>query len=191
MATYAKLDDGLGFVRMLLVASSLSPVFLLWAIRGVAVIPELYWISGCIALFVLCNGTVYFYIERAKKTNNIKSVTVQKAEDHREFLLVYLFAMLIPLYDASVSSWRDLIAWIVVFVFICFIFWYSRLHYMNIFFALFGYRIYTCDVQSGTYADGTSSKRIYVIITRQQSLAGGALITGYRMGADVLLETNR
>ena len=126
-----KVHEGMGGVRFLLIWSSLSPVFLLWSIRGVDTIRDAVWVPFCIALFLLPSVLLFFFFRRAKKHENDKTITVKSAKDQREHLLIYLFAMLIPLFDANLGGARDLIAVSVALLFVLFLFWHMRLHYMN------------------------------------------------------------
>jgi len=43
------INRGLPVARLLMVVSSLAPLFLLWAIRGAPPVPDCYWIGGCLA----------------------------------------------------------------------------------------------------------------------------------------------
>jgi hypothetical protein len=142
MAEKVKIQEGLSGVRFILVWSSLSPVFLLWAIRGVDKIPDEIWVPTCLILFLLPTLLLWGFFELAKHRKNDKTITVQSAKDQREHLLTYLFAMLIPLFDAGLGGYRDLIAVFVTLLFVLFLFWHMQLHYMNLFFAMGGYRIF-------------------------------------------------
>ncbi|MDY8111092.1 hypothetical protein U0C82_18370 [Fulvimarina sp. 2208YS6-2-32] len=103
-------QEGLGFVRFVLVWSSLSPVFLLWAIRGVDAVVDWVWVPACVALFALPSALLAFILYRARKSENLKTIAVHEAWDQREHLLTYLFAMLIPLFDANLGGLRDILA---------------------------------------------------------------------------------
>ena len=47
--------EGLPFVRFAMIISSLTPLFLLWAVRGMRPIPDAWLVSVCAALIVLPN----------------------------------------------------------------------------------------------------------------------------------------
>ncbi|MFP3637101.1 hypothetical protein, partial [Bacillus sp. SIMBA_033] len=49
----------------------------------------------------------------------------------------------LAMYGASVGSIRELIAVILAFVLVVMLFWFSNLHYLNVFFAILGYRTFT------------------------------------------------
>lgn len=188
MTTAARPSDGLALIRLVLVISSLSPVFVLWAIRGVNVMRDLYWIPLCLTLFLVPNLLLWLFVRRARVVGNKKTVNLHTPEDHRDSLLTYLFAMLLPLYDANLDGWRDMVALLTAFAFVCFIFWHMRLHYMNIFFAVLGYRIFTANAENGTTGTDQLARTPYVIITKRYHLGREIVVTGYRLGADVLLE---
>ena len=117
--------EGLGFARFVLVLSSLSPLFLLWAIRGTGGLDDRYWVPLCAGAFILPTAFLWLQIRRARRVQNRLTVMVSEARDQREHLLVYLFAMMIPLYDANLGGWRDLVAVLVAFLFVVFVFWHS------------------------------------------------------------------
>jgi len=184
-----KVEEGLGGVRFLLVWSSLSPVFLLWAIRGVEAIPDKVWVPACIAIFLLPTILLWMFFRRAKQQKNYKTITIHSAKDQREHLLTYLFAMLIPLFDANLGGYRDLLAIFMALLFVLFLFWHMRLHYMNLFFAMCGYRIFTVEAVSGTQAAGGRPRLVtYAVLSKRHHLESGASLKGWRLGGNVLVD---
>lgn len=180
--------EGQGFVRFVLVWSSLGPVFLLWAIRGVSALEDSVWIPLCFALFAIPNLILWLIFRRVRKSENTKTIDVEKAGDQREHLFTYLFAMLIPLFDVSLGGMRDVAAMMLAMVFVIFLFWYLHLHYVNIIFALWGYRIYTVEVRTGA-GNGQDSRLLsYAVISKQHHLSSGSILTGYRLGGNVLVD---
>ncbi len=131
----ARPSEGLGVARLLMVLSSVSPLFVLWAIRGSHVIPDRWLIPACLAFIVVPNGFLWLRIRAAKRHNERRSLKIAGAEDHRDHLLVYLFAMLLPFYADEMAKWRAVSCALVALAFIVFVFWHLNLHYMNVFFA--------------------------------------------------------
>lgn len=185
-----KADEGLGLTRFILVCSSLSPVFVLWAIRGVDAIDDNYWIPICMALFILPTLILYLILRHAREAENTKTIHISSAKDQREHLLTYLFAMLIPLFDANTDGMRDLIAVSLAFIFVIFLFWHMRLHYMNLFFAMWGYRIFTVEAKIGTTEKDRKRDRFvtYAVISRRNFIPDDDALTGYRLGGLVLFD---
>jgi hypothetical protein len=185
----AKIREGLGVVRLLLVWSSLSPVFLLWAIRGVNQIPDIIWAPACLTIFALPNLILWAFFSRAKRNKNEQTITIKSSKDQREHLLTYLFAMLIPLFDANLDGYRDLTAVFAAFLFILFLFWHMRLHYMNLFFAMFGYRIFTVEALSGTKPDSGGTARLvtFAVLSKRHNLEVDDSLKGWRLGGNVLV----
>jgi len=68
----------------------------LWAIRGSKVVPDRYLITGCVLMVALPNLFLWFKVKIAVRQQVKKELVVGSAEDHRDHLLVYLFAMLLP-----------------------------------------------------------------------------------------------
>lgn len=189
MAT-STVSEGLGFVRLVLVWSSLSPVFLLWSIRGVDAVDDAVWIPTCLVLFVLPNAILYWVFSRAQKSENVKTIDVVSARDQREHLLTYLFAMLIPLFDVNLGGVRDIVAVAFALAFVMFLFWHMRLHYMNLIFAIWGYRIYTVEAKIGTKERDREQPRLvtFAVISRRHYLPEGSALTGYRLGGNVMVD---
>jgi hypothetical protein len=135
--------EGLKIARLLMVLSSISPLFVLWAIKGSKLVPDSYLLSLCSLMVILPNFFLWMRIEAAKEHQVKSELVVGSAEDHRDHLLVYLFAMLLPFYPIDTGTWRDFAALIAALAFVVFLFWLLNLHYMNIIFTIRGYRVFT------------------------------------------------
>lgn len=180
--------EGLKAARLLMVLSSISPLFILWAIRGNGLIPDRYFIGFCALMVVVPNVFLWLRIWMAKKQADKREITVGKADDHRDHILVYLFAMLLPFYSEDLESWRYLGASLAALAFIVFLFWHLNLHYMNLLFAALGYRVFTVYPP----ADGNkfSGKTRQAVITRRVSLSHGDRVVAYRLSDTVYLEVD-
>lgn len=180
--------EGLKAARLLMVLSSISPLFILWAIRGNSLVPDRWFIGFCMVLVVVPNVILWLRIRIARKRADKRELTVGAADDHRDHILVYLFAMLLPLYSEDLGTLRDLSATLGALAFIVFLFWHLNLHYMNLVFAACGLRVFTVD----TPADGNphSGKTRYAVITRRVSLAPGDRLVAYRLSDTVYLEAD-
>jgi hypothetical protein len=172
-----------------MVLSSISPLFILWAIRGNKVIPDRYFIGFCALMVVLPNVFLWLRIRIAKRQEDKRELVVGKADDHRDHILVYLFAMLLPFYSEDLGSWRYLGSSLAALTFIVFLFWHLNLHYMNLVFAARGYRVFTIYPP----ADGNrlTGKASHALITRRVSLASGERIIAYRLSDTVYLEADQ
>src|SRR5579885_2863579 len=100
-------SEGLKAARLLMVLSSISPLFILWGIRGNSLIPDRYFLTFCALMVVLPNIFLWMRVKTARKLQEKREIVVGAAEDHRDHLLVYLFAMLLPLYAIDFRAWRD------------------------------------------------------------------------------------
>jgi hypothetical protein len=181
-------SDGLSIARLLMVLSSISPLFILWAIRGANVkgLPEECFLAFCALMIIVPNGFLWWRVKQVKKQKDKKEITAGTAEDHREHLLVYLFAMLLPFYSASMETLRDFSAHMAAIAFIVFLFWHLNMHYMNIFWAIRGYRVFTLSpVDDENPLSGKSSQ---VLITKRNHIVSGEKITAYRLSKTVFLE---
>lgn len=178
--------EGLKAARLLMVLSSISPLFILWAIRGNSLIPDLYFIGFCALMVFVPNAFLWLRLRTAKKQNDKRELTVGSADDHRDHILVYLFAMLLPFYSEDLGSLRDLGATLAALAFIVFLFWHLNLHYMNLLYAALGYRVFTVYPP----ADGNphTGKSRQAVVTRRVSLAPGERLVAYRLSDTVYLE---
>ena len=69
---------------------------------------------------------------------------------------------------------------------IAFVFWYLRLHYMNVFFAMRRYRVYS--VQPPSDGNPHASQEPFVLISPRRHLAEGDSIKVYRLSNTVYWE---
>ena len=182
-------SEGLGVARLLMVLSSLAPLFVLMAIRGNSIIPEVVFVGVCVGLAVVPTLFLLSRMRTARKTKDLRDLTAGPVEDHRNHVLIYLFATLLPFYREDIATFRDLAAIGVALVFIVFLFWRLNLHYMNLFFALFGFQIFTV----GAPEDGNpkSGKEGFILITRRKHLSTNERIVAYRLSNTVYLEAGR
>ena len=179
--------ERLGTARLLMVLSSLAPLFVLMAIRGNSIIQEWLYVSVCAALAVVPTLFLFCRVRRARKTMDRVTLTVGGVEDHRNHVLVYLFAMLLPFYREEIATIRDLAAMVVALLFIILLFWRLNLHYMNLFFTILGFQIFSV----GPPKDGNriSGKETLMLITKRRHLSSSEEISAYRLSNSVYLET--
>lgn len=179
-------NEGMKTARLLMVLSSISPLFILLAIRGIKLIPDIYFLPFCALMVIVPNLFLWLRIRTARKLRETKEIVVGAAEDHRDHLLVYLFSMLLPFYATDLGVWRDLAATVAALGFIVFLFWHLNLHYMNLLFAIFGYRVFTIN----PLVDGNplSGKISLVLITRRVTVLPGERLVAYRLSDTVYFE---
>ena len=128
-------------------------------------------------------------IRTAYKSKDVRDMTTGRVEDHRNHVLIYLFATLLPFYREDIASCRDLAAMGVALAFIVFLFWRLNLHSMNLFFALFGFQIFT--VGASEDSNPKSGKEGFILITRRKHLSTNERVVAYRLSNTVYLETGR
>jgi len=179
-------SEGLRLARLMMVLSGLSPLFVLWAIRGSKILCDRYLWTLCGVMVIFPNLFLWLRILIVKKKQLNNEVVVGKAEDHRDHLLVYLFATLLPFYSIDTASWRDFAALITAVVFVVFLFWYLNLHYLNILFAIRGYRVFT--IASPKDENPFSGRTSLVLITPRAYLAEGERIIAYRLSNTLFFE---
>lgn len=179
--------EALKLARVLMVLSSLAPLFILWAIRGNSPIPDRWFLPGCILMASLPTVFLFFRIDKAMRRKDMTHLVAGPTEDHRNHVLVYLLAILLPFYRQELDSIRDFAAMLVALVLIVFLFWRLNLHYMNLFFAFQNYRVFTVfPPQDGNPHTG---REPFVLITRRRSLSPGDSFVAYRISDTVYLES--
>ena len=178
--------EGLKLARFIMVLSSMSPLFLLWSIRGTNLICDAYFVPGCLVMAAL--PTLFLLLREllAKWQNDTRSLVIGKTEDHRGHVLVYLFAILLPFYRQTVDTWRDFLALLAALIFIVFLFWHLNYHYMNIVFALRGYRV--LNVLSPDGESEYPNMVSFALITRRSTIQPNERIVAYRLSNTVYLE---
>ncbi len=180
--------EGLKVARLLMVLSSISPLFILWGIRGNRLIPDRYFIGACALMVVAPNGFLWLRLRTARRLQEKRELTVGKADDHRTHVLVYLFAVLLPFYRQDPGTWRDIGSAVAALVFIVFLFFHLNLHYMNFLFAMVGYRVFT--VYPPDDGNALSGRASFVLVTRRVSLSPGQRLIAYRLSDTVYVEIN-
>lgn len=184
----AKERGGFVFSRLMVVFSSLSPLFLLWAAQGATtIIRDLYFVPACLALVALPNIYLWWRVWRARREENLQELTIGSAEDHRTRLLFYLFVVLLPFYGITFDTWRALLPAAMIVVFIVFIFWHLNLHYINIFFEVFGYHVYSIDVPDAV--NPADERQNFVLITKRNRVQDNKELTAYYLSANVYFES--
>lgn len=179
------IKEGLQVTRLMMVLSSMAPLFLLWAVRGSPSVRDCYFIPGCLVLAIVPTLVLWFRSFIAKRNNDCQTKVIGKAEDHRDHILVYLFALLLPFYTANLKESREFFATVLALMFILFLFWNLNMHYMNLLFAIRGYRVFTVSSCSRNKCDG---KAMFVVLTRRTYLIEGEEIETYRLSDSVFIE---
>ena len=180
--------EGLKLARLFMVLSSLSPLFILLAIRGNCLIPDIYFIATCVLMVIVPNGFLVLRLYIARRNSDKRRLAIGISDDNRGHVLIYLFATLLPFYREELATFRDLAAMALALSFIVFLFWHLNLHYMNVLFAIFGYRIFT--VSSPEDENPYTGKESIILISRRRSLFSGEHIDAYRLSDTVYVETS-
>jgi hypothetical protein len=177
--------EGYRWLRLMMVLSSFAPLFIFWAVRGQSLMPEWWFLISCAALAVLPTAFTLLRV-RAARAAQAETIDIGPADDRRDDLLVYLFAMLLPFYAPDLSTWRSLAAVILALAFVVFLFWYLDLHYVNVLFAAMRYRVFV--VRPNATANPSSGDQPLVIITKRHTLDGVTSLEAIQLSDTVFLE---
>ncbi len=185
--------EGFVLFRWLMVMGSMAPLFCLLAFKGVPkidgkdVLPNSTFIELCLLLALIPTAIIFRRLTIAKAHDDTRVIAVGTATDSRENLLAYLFALIIPLYQNSYASMGDVWAAVFLLILIMFMFYHLNLHYMNLLFAGFGYRVYTVETQDdGNPFSGRSS---FIVLSKRHYMPSGTQIRGYRISDTVYVES--
>lgn len=186
-----RVSESLCGARLAMVISSISPLFVLLAIRGTSLMPDKYFATLCGLLFIGSNGVLLLRIRTAKKQQDERALSIGSAQDSRAHVLVYLFTILLPFYRQSIDSWRDLSAMAVALAFIIFLFWHLNYHYMNIVFAIKGYRV--LEMHTPDNVNKHSGRQNLVLITRRTAdeVIAAQKVRAYRVSDLVYMEESK
>ncbi|MCD4732953.1 hypothetical protein K8R78_01810 [bacterium] len=186
--------EKLTLLRLMMVLSSFSPLFILWAIRGSGIflngnniIPDIWFISICSFMVIIPNIFLWLRIRIAKK-NDSRDIRVGRANDSSDHTLIYLFTMLLPLFSGDLDNIRNIVSIGVAFLFITILFFRLKLYYVNIFFILLGYRVFT--VYSPDDKNPNTGRESHILITHRVNLNSGESIHAYRISDTTYLEIN-
>lgn len=126
-----------------MVFASMSPLFAIWAIKGSSQIDDILFIPICLLSIIIPNILLLARLLIVKKNNITRKKLITSVKNQDDNLLLYLFAMLIPLITGDLDSTRAIFTMIAALLFLGFLFWHLNLYYLNIVFAIFGYKMYT------------------------------------------------
>lgn len=169
-----------------MVLASMSPLFILWAFRGNDVFPNRYFIPFYAFMDIFPNFFLLLRLRTAIRLNEKRDIRIGRIEDHRDHLLVYLFAILLPFYSVDLNTWIALLATMVAVTFAAFLFWHLNLHYLNLLFAVREYRVFTAYPPD----DGNpfTGKNSFILITKRAIIEKGEGLIAYRIIDTVYME---
>ena len=180
-------SEGLGWLRLVLVLAAFWPLFILWAVRGSRFVDGRLLAIGCLVAIALPHLALAGRIWLVQHRRRQSILFVDSSQNSRDHVLVYLFAVLLPLYSLDSSDWRGFATILVAFTFIAVVFWVLRLHYVNLLFEIAGYHAFT--VQSPNDGNPLSGHLHTIVLTHRSRLPRGR-IEAYPIGHGVLLEVD-
>ena len=157
-------------MRLLLVVSSLAPVFVLLAIRGQSPIPEKYHLLIMLTLAVAPSFVLIIRIRTAARHMEARNIKIGTSNSQRSNIVSYLLAVLLPFVGVSSAEWRNFAASIATVAFIILVLWLMKFHYLNILFELLNRRTFEIVPPDTDNSFADTSPR--VVITWRKSLSG-------------------
>lgn len=143
--------EGVPIVKFMMLLSSMTPLFLLIGLRGIdAKVISDKWLWIIIAVIVIVPFIIlYARIRAAVKSRNIVTVDITGSSNNKDYLFTYLFTVLLPMYSFTITNCRDAFALLFALIVVLFVLWNMNLHFINIFFAVQGYKVYTLNSVDG------------------------------------------
>lgn len=130
----------------MMLLSSMAPLFFLIGIRGMDNIVPYFKLWIVIGLLVVIPFMILKWrIARSVKSNDTFVINVTEVKSNKEYLFTYLFTVLLPLYSLTISDNREFAAMMFAICFVIFVLWHMNLHFANVLFALWGYRVFTVE----------------------------------------------
>ena len=169
-----------------MVLSSIAPLFILWGIRGIDLLP---WWCVALAAFSLAILPTVGLIAReaiAVRDGDTAVLAIGAAEDRRGDIIAYLLALLLPFYRDAIDSWREFGAMAAALVVIVVLFYRLSYHYINLLFAIRGYRVFMVHPPLGDSDYG--SVQSFTLITQRGGLRPNDKILAYRLSDTVYIE---
>jgi len=171
--------EGLPFIKLMMLLSSMAPLFILIGLGGVnnEVIPEfkLWLLITFIVIFpYICLFTRLVF---AKKANDVMTIDTSSATNNKDYLFTYLFTVLLPLYGFSINSNRDAIALGFALLIVLFVLWNMNLHFINIIFAIDGYKVFTIPAMDGA-----------ILLSNRHSVSNFSDLMVHRLSNSVFIE---
>ena len=183
--TDAAPKEGFQILRLVMVLSSMAPLFVLWAVRGSGPIPDKYFVPGCLLLAIVPTLVLQWRIRTAERTNDIQTKTVLPRRRPPRSYTCLLVRDASAIYTVNLRDYREFAATLLALLFILFLFWHLNMHYMNLLFAFKGYRVFTVTPNP---ADRVGSQAPFVILTKRIALLQGEQIKAYRLSDTVFIE---
>lgn len=177
--------EGAG-LKLVLVLSSISPLFALLAIRGSDILPDYYFELICTLLIIVPNLLLLLKLRSVKQNVGPKRRSIGKFDNNTYHVIIYLVALLLPFYRHDIVDERELAATIAALAFVVFVFLRLNLYYLNLYFIILDYKTFTIHASddTGAHADKTS----WILITPRSSLQNGVELNAYRISNTVYWE---
>ena len=183
------IDEGFLVLRLLMILSSISPLFILLGIRGNSLFPDYYFEICCALLAIVPNCILGLRIRSSRRNEGAYQRQVGRSNNDSYHIIIYLFAMLLPFFRQDIDGARELFATAVALAIIVLLFWRFNLHYINLYFLISGYRVFTvhpAEEDKNQYNENVS----WTLITRRSRLPIGNKLRVYRISNTVYLEEN-
>lgn len=177
-------SQSLFIARLLIVMGSMAPLFFLWLFKDPDTIVLPYFRTILASLILIPNIILCLRIIYSIKDKESSPITIMSSDNQKDHLLTYLFALLIPFYQADFSNYYGIISSFLVVLLLVFLFLHLNLHYVNILFAIFGYRVYTITPNEKLNRSADS----VVLLTKRVRLNIDDRITAFRISDTVFIE---
>lgn len=169
-----------------MVLSSIAPLFFLWGISGIDLFR--WWCVALVAFPLAILPTICLWAREAiaVRDGDTAVLTIGTAEDRRGDIIAYLLALLLPFYRDSIDSGREFGAMVAALIMIIILFYRLNYHYINLLFAIRGYRVFM--VHPPLSDSDYGSVQSITLITQRGGLRPNDKIVAYRISDTVYIE---
>lgn len=189
-ATGLSIREGFWWLRFVLVLGSLSPIFIVWALRQEDLVPFRLRVGLAVASVIIPNGLLWLRYRSAKATGlagSFEKLKVLRLTDRREHLISYLFPIVLSLLTVDVKTWNQLASFLFVLFLTGVIFWHLQLTYVNVWLALVGFR--AVQVEREQTAGGKPLLPI-ILLTRHRRLKENDEIRAVRITNSLFVQSS-
>lgn len=176
-----------GFLTFQFTLSSLSPLFVLWLILRNPVPFNRFWFDIiCMAMITIPNGVILLRWRIQTHHNNRTQITVTQFDDKSPDVIAYLLMLFFPFYTFQLDTLPRFSAVAAAFVSVVILLWRLEMYYMNLWFAIFNYRIYK--VHGRQDANTFDRSQPYTVISRRRFIVPGDQIEVVRLSDSIVIE---
>ena len=131
---------------------------------------------------------LWYKLKSVEHNVGFKPRQIGKFDNNNYHIIIYLIALLLPFYRQDIIEIRELSATLSALAIIVFIFWRLDLYYLNLYFVIRGYNVFTIHPpdNAGVHSDSNN----WILITSRSNLQVGESLNVHRISNTVYWKRN-